>query len=142
MDYVLGKDCKVYYGEAGGGVGTELSTVRKAGVSGETGEADVTTRGNSGWRATAATLRSLSVEIEVVFKPGDAGYEALRDAWLNNTLVSLAILTGGSAVVGSEGPHGDFSITNFSRQEELEDGVVVSFTAKLVTFTAWIEVAA
>ncbi|KPJ69666.1 MAG: hypothetical protein AMS14_11390 [Planctomycetes bacterium DG_20] len=31
---------------------------------------------------------------------------------------------------GSEGPLGDFSITNFSRNEPLEDGVTVSVTAE------------
>jgi len=142
-DFVLGMDCKVYYGAAGTALAslTELTQVRKAGFSGETGEADVTTRGNGGWKASASTLRSLSGEMEIVFKPGDAGYEALRDAWKGNTLVSLAVLTGGSTVAGSEGPHGDFAVTGFNRSEELEEGVVVSVTVKLNKFTAWIEVA-
>ena len=144
MDFVLGKDCKVYCGAAGTQLSglAELSTVRKAGLSAEAGEADVTTRANSGWRATAATLRSLSAELEVVFKPGDAGYETLRDAYLGGTSVCLAVLTGARDAAGSEGPHGDWAVTGFSRTEELEEGVVVTVTAKLTSFTAWVEVGA
>ncbi len=144
MDYVLGMNCKVYYGAAGTGLNslTEMTQVRKASLSGETGEANVTTRGNSGWEATAATLRKLSAEIEILFKPGDAGYEILRDAWLAGTQVAMAVLTGGKAVAGSEGPRGDWSITNFARAEELEEGVVVTVTAKMYDFEEWVEVAA
>jgi len=36
------------------------------------GEADITTRGNSGWRATAPTLRECTVEFQMVWRPGDA----------------------------------------------------------------------
>lgn len=143
MDWVLGKDCKVYYGAAGGELSalTEMTQVRKASLSGEAGEADVTTRGGNGWKATAGTLKSLSAEMELVFKPGDAGYEALRDAWLTGAPLALAVLTGAQDAAGSEGPHGDWAISNFGRTEELEEGVVVSVTAKLAKFTAWVEVA-
>jgi hypothetical protein len=38
----------------------------------EAGEAEVTTRANSGWRATVATLKEASVEFEMVWDTGDA----------------------------------------------------------------------
>jgi hypothetical protein len=38
---------------------------------------------------------------------------------------------------GGEGIDGDFSITNFSRNEALEEAVTVSVTAKLSTFREW-----
>lgn len=40
----------------------------------ETGEADVTTRANSGWRATVGTLKEASVEFEMVWDTADAGF--------------------------------------------------------------------
>ena len=43
--------------------------------------------------------------------------------------------------LGAQGPLGDFSITNFSRNEPLEEGVTVSVTAKLAKFEEWVEVA-
>ena len=143
MDYVLGKDGKVYYSATAQtvlGSLTELTTIRKAGFSGEAGSADVTTRANTGWRATAATLRDLSAELEIVFKPGDAGYEVLRDAWLAGSLVCLAILTGAYDAAGTEGPHGDFAVTAFNRAEELEEGMLVTFSLKLNKYIAWVDV--
>jgi hypothetical protein len=40
------------------------------------GEADVTTRGNAGWRATVATLKDGSIEFEMVWDTGDADFGA------------------------------------------------------------------
>ena len=44
----------------------------------EAGEADVTTRGNDGWRAIVATLKEASVEFEMVWDTGDAGFDEAR----------------------------------------------------------------
>ena len=145
MDFVLGKDCKVYYGAAATTTSTattELTQTRKAGLSCEAGEADVTTRGNSGWKAIAATLRSLSAEIELIFKPGDAGYAALREAYLTNGQLCLAILTGALNAAESEGPVGNFAVTAFNRTEELEEGVVYTATLKLTKLIEWVEATA
>ncbi len=142
MDFVLGMNCKVYYGTADAELAamTELSIVKDATLSCEVGEADVTTRANTGWRATAATLRSLTAELTLVYKPGDAGYKALRDAWLAGTVVELAVLTGGRDAADTEGPKGNFSVTNFSRSESLEEGVTITATLKLAKFDEWVEV--
>ena len=136
--YLLGMNCKLYYGTAGSAASTEMSNVKDVTVTLEAGEADVTTRGNQGWRATAATLRECTIEFEMLWLPGDDGFEAIRDAYLNGTKVSLAALTGAKSDPGSEGPQGDFTITSFSRKEPLEEGVTVSVTAKLATLTSWV----
>ena len=142
MDFVLGKDCKVYHGAADAALSTmtELSIIKEASLDCEVGEADVTTRANGGWRATAATLRDLSGELTLVYKGGDAGYEALRDAWLGGSVLELALLTGDKSATGSEGPKGNFSVTKFSRGEPLEEGVTISATVKLTKFAEWVEV--
>ncbi len=100
-----------------------------------------TTRANQGWRATAPTLRECTAEFEMLWKPGDAGFDAIKTAFLTSATVRLAVLTGARDASGVEGPLGDFSITNFSRNEPLEEGVTVSVTAKLATFDQWVEVA-
>ena len=43
----------------------------------EAGEADVTTRGNNGWRAIVATLKDGSIEFEMVWDTAD---RVLREA--------------------------------------------------------------
>ena len=105
------------------------------------GEADITTRGNSGWRATAPTLRECSVEFQMVWRPGDTVFDAIKAAFLAAGTVALAVLDQKVAVSGAQGPLGDFAITNFSRNESLEEAIVADVTAKLAVFVEWHEVA-
>lgn len=122
-------------GVADPGAWAELTNVRDLTLTVEAGEADVTTRGNSGWRATLATLKEGTLEFEMVWEPGDAGFEAIKDAFLTGTVVGLAALD--SAGAAGEGLVADFSITNFSRAEPLEEAITVSVTAKVAVFSEW-----
>ena len=142
-DYVLGMDAGLYQGSSGEtdpDAMTEVDNIRDTTLSLEAGEADVTTRGNDGWRSTAPTLRECSVEFQMVWQPGDAVFEAIRDAFLDGTKVALAVLDQKRTVTGAQGPVGDFSITGFSRSEALEEAIVADVTAKLTTFEEWHEV--
>ena len=114
-----------------------MSNVKDVTLNLEAGEADITTRANGGWKATAASLRVCSVEFEMVWKPGDTGFNAMKTAFLTAATVELAILDGASTVVGSQGPKGTFAITNFSRKEALEEAITVSVTAKLTAWDEW-----
>jgi hypothetical protein len=87
-------------------------------------------------------LRECTAEFEMLWKPGDEGFDAVKTAFLTAGNIRLAVLTGASDAFGSEGPLGDFAITNFSRSEPLEEGVTVSVTAKLAVFDQWVEVEA
>ena len=133
--FILGKDAKLYHGTAGSTATTEMSNVRDVTLNLEAGEADVTTRANSGWRATAPTLRECTCEFEMVWDPADAGFTAIKNAFLASGLIALKILDK----VGGQGPDGDFAITSFSRNEALEEAITVSVTAKLSVFRSWIE---
>ncbi|HPD31731.1 MAG TPA: phage tail tube protein [Phycisphaerae bacterium] len=126
MAIKLGMEAKLYYGPAGSTANTELNNVKDVTLNLETGEADVTTRGNQGWRATVATLKSGTVEFEMIWDTGNAGFTAIKNAYFNNTSIALAILDGPNG----EGLDADFSITNFSRNEPLEEAITVSVTAK------------
>jgi len=123
----------------------ELSNVKDVTLNLETGEADVTTRANNGWKATIATLKEGSVEFEMIWDPSDAGFSAMKDAYFNNTAVALAILDGAKDVVGSQGLWADFSVTNLTREEPLEDAIKAKVTVK-PTYSAispaWVTVAA
>lgn len=130
----LGMEATLNYkvgGQAGGGAWTELTNTKDVTLSLEAGEADVTTRANNGWRAIVATLKDASVEFEMVWDTGDAGFGAVKDAYLNNAVLGLQILDGDSG----EGLQADFMITAFSRSEALEEAIMVSVTAK-VTYSA------
>lgn len=139
--YLLGMNAKLYQGAAGTALNalSEMSNVKDVTVTLEAGEADVTTRGNSGWRATATTLRACTIEFEMLWLASDAGFTAMRQAYLNSTKVRLAALTGAKDAAGSEGPMGDFTVSSFSRKESLEEGITVSVTAKLAKWDSWVE---
>ena len=133
-EFVLGMNAKLYYGAAGATAATEMGNVKDVTLTLEAGEADITTRANQGWRATAPTLRECSVEFEMVWNPSDAGFTAIKTAFLTAGMVALKILDQ----EGGQGPDGDFSITSFSRNEALEEAVTVSVTAKLAVFRSWV----
>lgn len=139
----LGMEAVLNYktgGQDGAGSWVELANVRDVTLSLEAGEADVTTRANSGWRAVVATLKEANVEFEMVWDTADAGFGAVKDAYLNNAPIGMQILDGSSSGAG-EGLQADFMITSFSRSESLEEAITVSVTAKVTysdTPPSWI----
>jgi hypothetical protein len=97
----------------------------------EKGQADVTTRANSGWKASIGTLKDGGIEFEMVWDTADEGFTAIRDAYLNDTALELAVMDGDITVAGSQGLRAAFVVTNFSRKEPLEEGISVSVTLKV-----------
>jgi hypothetical protein len=132
MAIKLGMDAKLYRntGSFASPTWNLIPNVKDLTLSLETGEADVTTRGNNGWRATVATLKDGSVEFEMIWDTEDEDFTAIRNAFLNNTALELAILDGLSNVAGSQGLRASFMITGFTRNEPLEEAITVSVSAK------------
>jgi predicted secreted protein len=137
MAIKLGMKGKLYYGPAGSRATSELRNAKDVTLTLEKGEADVTTRGNEGWRATVGTLKEGSVEFEMLWDTADAGFNAIQQAYFNDTPLAFAILDG-------ENGHGldaDFAVMNFSRTEALEEAMAVSVTIKPTYSTrapAWV----
>jgi TP901-1 family phage major tail protein len=124
--YKLGLEGKLYYGDAGSTASNELTNAKDVTLNLEAAEADITTRGNNGWRATVAALKDASVEWSMVWDSADAGFTAIKNAYLNGAAIALAILDAADG----EGLDADFAITSFSREEPLEEAMTVSVTAK------------
>lgn len=133
MSVKLGLDARLYFCVAGIGgtpTWTELTNVKNVTLNLQKGEADVTTRANNGWRATAGTLKEGSIEFEMVWDTVDAGFTAIQNAYFNNTLIGIAAMDGAIATAGSQGLWADCAIMDFSREEPLEDALSVKVTAK------------
>ncbi len=133
MAVKLGIDAKLYYCAAGiGGTPTwsELTNVKNVTLSLQKGEADVTTRANNGWKATAATLKEGTIEFEMVWDTADAGFTAIKTAFFNNTLIGIAAMDGPIATNGSQGLWADCHVIDFSREKTLEDAISVKVTVK------------
>lgn len=143
-NYVLGKDCKIYFSatlftEATGGIAvpTELSNVTDVTTGLEKDEADISSRANFGWEATVGTTKKGTIDFEMIWNPGDTGFEAMKDAWLNDTEVALMVLDGDQATVGSQGLTGNFNVLKFSRSEPLKEAVKASVSVKPSSYTHW-----
>lgn len=138
MGFRLGMNCKAYYGAAGSTANMVMDNIKDVTLNLSTGESDVTTRGNQGWRAMAATLKEGSVEFKMVWDTDDLGFQAIKNAWFNAAAVALMFLDG----TDGSGLDADFTITNFTRNEPLEEAVTVDVTAKPTYSTrapAWID---
>jgi len=142
-NFKLGMDCKLYFktalltGPPDGTGWTELDNAKDVNLQQENGEADVTTRANNGWRATAATLKEATIEFEMLWKPSDAAFTAILNAWLSSGEIAIAALDGAIDVAGNQGLVSNCSVTSFTRNEPLEEAVTVSVTLKPSSFTAW-----
>lgn len=133
---VLGLDCKAYRntGTHASPTWNLVDDVKDVTLNLEKGEADVTTRANSGWRARKGTLKDGTVEFTLLHNPDRADsvtdFEAIRDAWINNTAVEWAFMDGAIATAGSQGLRATMEVVNFSRGEQLENAS--EYNVKLV----------
>ncbi len=142
-NFTLGMDCKLYFktalltGPPDGTGWTEIDNAKDVNLQQENGEADVTTRANNGWRATAATLKEATIEFEMLWKPSDAAFAAILAAWLAAGEIAIAAMDGAIDEAGNQGLASNCSVTSFTRNEPLEEAVTVSVTLKPSSFTDW-----
>lgn len=136
MAQKLGLDCKLYFNAAGNetpivpGNWTLLDNAKDVMLGVEKSEADVTTRGNNGWRATVGSLKDASIEFDMVWDTSDAGFTAIKDAFFNGTNIGILVLDGAVATSGSQGLAAEMAVITFSRNEPLEEAVTVSVSVK------------
>ena len=147
MGSKLGLDCKLYRntGTYEAPTWSEVSCVKDVTLNLEKGEADVTTRANQGWKASKAALKDASIEFDIMWDTSDVGFVALKDAFMNNTTLEMAVMDGSIATVGSEGLRATVEVMKFPRNEPLEEAVTVSVALK-PTYAAhppeWMKIAA
>jgi len=109
-------------------------------LSDEKGEAEVTTRGSGGYRQFLTTLIAAGVEFKMVWDPDDADFEALHDAYHNDSLIGIAVMDG--AIDSGTGLIADMKVFKFSRGEPMEDVMTAEVTLKPTYSTRrprWIE---
>jgi predicted secreted protein len=125
MSVKLGLDAILYRGAEGSTASEEVENVKDLTLSLEKGEADVTTRKSKGWRLTIGTLKDASVEFSILNDPEDPDYQAFASAFMDDTPIALFISDGNGS-----GLDADFSITNFSIDQNLEEAQSINVTAK------------
>jgi predicted secreted protein len=133
MAIKLGLDAKLYYCAAGIGgtpVWTEVTAAKDVTCTVNKGEADVSTRGGGGWKATVGTLKDASIEFEVVYDDADEAVQALLEAFIDDTVLGLAVAKGDITQNGTEVFMADCAVLKFDEKEPLENAITISVTAK------------
>ena len=125
----------------------DMTLLRDVTINGETGEADVSTRGGGGFRQFVPTLVDFSIESSLVYQPGQVDFEEWKTTWNLKRAIAIAVLDNDVTVSANvcRGFWFDGAITNFGQNEALEEGVTndirirqtisTDITFELVSFT-------
>lgn len=132
MGRILGLECKLYRntGSYASPTWNEIGNVRDATLGMSKGEADVTTRGNNGWRAILGTLKEGTFDFSMVWDTEDDDFTAFQEAFFGNTQVEVAIMDGDIETSGSQGLRATMEVLSFQRQENLEEAVIAEVSLK------------
>lgn len=124
----IGLDAALRRGTVGAAIGTTtvVNNVKDLTLSMEKGEADITTRGGSGWRATLGTLKEATLEFTMNLDVSDPDFDAFHAAFFGNTNIALAVLDFATG----EGVLADWTVTGFSIEQPLEEAQTVNVTCK------------
>jgi hypothetical protein len=103
--------------------------------------ADVTVRGNNGWKASVATLKDATIDFDIISNTQNSDYILLKNAFLSNLRIGVLCLdkdkstpasAGGDASWNGagEGLKADMNVVKFSRGEQLAEGIKISVSLK------------
>lgn len=151
-NYLLGRDAVAYFSTtlltgantaAVLAAATEVGNIMDLSLNVESEFVDSTTRSEAaqGWKSQIAVLKNGEITFEARWKPGDAFFDALKDAWLNGTEICIIALDQDRSVTGTPGPAAqglaaNFSVS-FSKTEPLQDIQKVSCTLGISSFPEW-----
>ncbi len=111
-----------------------VTNVKDLTLNMEKGSADVTTRGNNGWRAMIATLKDATVEFQMIWDTSDANFTAVKDAFLASDLVGQSIeffvMSADVDLSDAQGLRATFMVEKFTRNEALEEAQTVDVTIR------------
>lgn len=121
----IGLEAKLLYGSAGTQGASEAKNVKDVTLSLEAGSADITTRAANGWRVKKATLKEGSLEFGMNYDPEDSFCSTVMSNFLAGSAMAFFVTDGNST-----GLDADFTLTNCSIEQPLEEAISVSVTAE------------
>lgn len=132
----VGLGCKLYYnaGTFGSPTWTLINITQDLDLNLEKGKAESKRRGNT-WTKTLPVTKTGPVEFKILADTSDPTYQVLRDAFLNDTVLDVAIAEGPIATSGTEYERGDYYCYSFKRHEPLEQAASVDVALDLAEGT-------
>ncbi len=131
MAYTLGLNAKIYVntGTPGTPTWTELDLAQDVTINMEKATSDVSTRASQGWRENAASLKDMTVDTTLRYDSSNLGFQKVRDTYLGSGLsVEVLALDGPVDTAGAEGMRFTSDVSNFSRNEPLEEALTNDVT--------------
>lgn len=125
MAIKIGLEAKLLYGVAGTQGSSEAKNVKDVTLSLEAGSADITTRAAQGWRVKKATLKEGSLEFGMNYDPSETLCAAVMSNFLNGSAMAFFVTDG-----DGNGLDADWTLTNCSIEQPLEEAISVSVTAE------------
>lgn len=129
---VLGLDAKTFFiGTITSPVWSDLvGPIRDETLNLEKALADVTDRRANGWRLQVGTLKDATVDLQMIYEPGDADFDQFENAFFNNTQLVLGFMDAdpNDGAGSYYGLLGAFQVTGFSIPRPLEDAIIVDVT--------------
>lgn len=145
-EIVTGLLAKAYIDPSGvgGSTWTEVKILGDVQLPSSHNTGKVKERG-SGFEKTVLGQKVNQATFTLTRRVGNANWEAIRDAYLNKTLLGFAFMTGPIATSGSEGWQFDGVIVDFPIAEPLEEAstvdVVVEPAAESTVEPSYVEIA-
>lgn len=121
----IGLEAKLLYGAAGTQGSSEAKNVKDVSLSLEAGAADITTRAANGWRVKKATLKEGSLEFGMNYDPEDSLCTTVMSNFLAGSAMAFFVTDGAGT-----GLDADWTLTNCSVEQPLEEAISVSVTAE------------
>lgn len=141
MAIKLGFDAKLYLDDQASYASptwVEVTNCKDVTLTLEKNDTDVTTRGSGGWRATIGVLKDATIEFTMIWDTDDPNFQIIKEAFLagTSTPVNVAVMDGDIEEAGSEGFRALCIVTNFTRNEPLEEALTVDVSLRPTYFPA------
>lgn len=127
-NYQLGQTFKLYVDTAGVGNGTWalVGDVELVEEDPQKNTGVVKNR-DFGYEVEIGGQKTFRGVLRLTYNPGDTNLEALRDAYLDDSPIGIAIMNGAIATIGSEGWQLDALVKTFPRTQEIDNASSVTF---------------
>ena len=137
----LGLDAKLYVDDESSYASptwSEVTNCKDLTLGLEKNTADVTVRGNTGWRAVVSVLKDATLEFKMIWDTDDPNFTLIKDAFLasaapENT-INVAVMDGDIMTPGSQGLRSLMIVEKFTRNEPLEEALTVDVTLRPTYF--------
>ena len=96
-------------------------------------EADVTTRGGDGWKASVGTLKAGKISFTMIWDTADTSFNDMSTAFLTNLTYGFSVLDRADSET-AVGLAADMVVLNFSREEPLT-GPITATVELSVTYS-------